>query len=70
VLDSCQRRLEQTRAELEAASDDYVALARLSSEMADAIDRRSAAEARWLELSMELDELEQPRPRAGREARR
>ncbi len=70
VLDSCQQRLEQTQAKLEAASDDYMALARLGSKMADAIDRRSAAEARWLELSLELEELEQPLPRADREARR
>ena len=59
VLEERQRLVEELRAELDASGDDHEALARVGVALAAATSERAAAEDRWLELSLELDELAQ-----------
>jgi hypothetical protein len=47
-------RRDQLAADLAAAGSDYVALARLGTELGSVTERLAVAEHRWLELAEEL----------------
>ncbi len=60
-LDEATRSEQRRQARFDAApGDDHEALAALGHELAEAVARRSEAEQRWLELSVELEELSKP----------
>ena len=51
-----RRRAGELADQMESAAGDHEALARLGRELAEAEEARAAADDRWLELSVELDE--------------
>ena len=51
-----QRQAVELADQMKAAAGDHETLARLGRELAEADEARAAAEERWLELSVELDE--------------
>ena len=52
----CRRRAGELADQMQYAAGDHEALARLGRELAEAEEARAAADDRWLELSVELDE--------------
>ena len=52
----CRRRAGELADQMQSAAGDHEALARLGRELAEAEEARAAADDRWLELSVELDE--------------
>lgn len=52
----CRRKAGELADQMHSAAGDHEALARLGRELAEAEEARAAADDRWLELSVELDE--------------